>query len=76
MTEIPGHFDITLNVTRGDLAGVRLPSDGAAPDALPENNASSSIFAAMLELGLKLESRNVSIQHIVVDSAEKVPTEN
>jgi uncharacterized protein (TIGR03435 family) len=76
MTEIQGHFDITLNVTRGDLAGMRLPSDGAAPDALPENSASSSMFAAMQELGLKLESRNVSIQHIVVDSAEKVPTGN
>src|SRR3984957_16355402 len=63
MTEIQGHFDITLNVTRGDLAGVRFPMDGAAPDTPPENNASSSIFAAMQELGLKLESRNGPIEH-------------
>jgi uncharacterized protein (TIGR03435 family) len=76
MTDIQGYYDITLNVTRGDLAGLRLPSDGAAPDTLPKNSASSSIFAAMQELGLKLESRNAPIEHIVVDSAEKIPTGN
>jgi uncharacterized protein (TIGR03435 family) len=76
MTEIQGHFDITLNVTRRDLAGLRFPSDGGAADTLTESNASSSIFTAMQELGLKLESRNVSMEHIVVDSAERVPTGN
>jgi uncharacterized protein (TIGR03435 family) len=76
MTEIQGHFDIALDVTRGDLAGMRLPPDGAAADAVPENNASSSVFAAMQEIGLRLESRNAPIQHIVVDSVEKVPTGN
>jgi uncharacterized protein (TIGR03435 family) len=76
MTEIQGHFDIALNVTRGDLAGLRFPSDGGAADTLPESNASSSIFAAVQELGLKLESRNVPMEHIVVDSVEKVPTGN
>jgi uncharacterized protein (TIGR03435 family) len=76
MTEIQGYFDITLNVTRGDLAGLRFPSDGAAADAAPENNASSSVFAALQELGLKLESRSAPIEHIVVDSVEKVPTGN
>ena len=76
MTEIQGHFDITLNVTRGDLAGMRFPLDGAAADSVPDNDASSSVFAAMQELGLKLESRNAPMEHIVVDSAEKVPTGN
>jgi uncharacterized protein (TIGR03435 family) len=76
MTEIQGHFDITLNVSTGDLAGLNFAPGRAPADTLPENNASSSVFAAMQELGLKLESRNVPIQHIVVDSAEKVPTGN
>jgi uncharacterized protein (TIGR03435 family) len=75
-TGIQGHFDITLNVTREDLAGIKLPSNGAGPDVATENNASSSIFAAIQELGLKLESRKAPILHIVVDSAEKVPTGN
>jgi uncharacterized protein (TIGR03435 family) len=76
MTEIQGHFDISLNVTRRDLAGMNLRPDSAAADAVPESNASSSVFAAMQELGLKLESRNAPIQHTVVDSAEKIPTGN
>jgi len=75
MTGIQGYFDITLNVTREDLGGMNLPSDSASADS-PENKASSSVFAAMQELGLKLESRSAPIQHIVVDSAEKVPTGN
>jgi uncharacterized protein (TIGR03435 family) len=76
MTEIQGHFDITQNVARGDLAGMNLPPNSASADTVPENNASSSVFAAMQELGLKLESRNAPIEHIVVDGAEKVPTGN
>jgi uncharacterized protein (TIGR03435 family) len=75
MTDIQGHFDITLNVTREDLGGMNLPPDSASAEN-PENKASSSVFAAMQELGLKLESRSAPIQHIVVDSAEKVPTGN
>jgi uncharacterized protein (TIGR03435 family) len=75
MTEIQGRFDITLNVAREDLAGLSFPPDGAA-DTPHENNSSSSVFAAMQELGLRLESRNAPIPHIVVDSAEKVPTGN
>jgi uncharacterized protein (TIGR03435 family) len=73
MTEIQGHFDITLNVTREDLAGMKLPPDGDSP---PDNKASASIFAAMLELGLKLESRKAPIQYVVVDSAQKIPDGN
>jgi len=74
MTDIQGHFDITLNVTREDLGGMNLPSDSASADN-PGNNA-SSVFAAIQELGLKLESRRAPVQHVVVDSAEKVPTGN
>jgi uncharacterized protein (TIGR03435 family) len=76
MTEIQGHFDITLNVTRADLAGLSFAPNSASADTVPENNASSSVFAAMQEIGLKLESRNAPMEHIVVDSAAKVPTGN
>lgn len=71
MTDIQGHFDITLNVTREDLGGMNFP-----PADVPDNKASSSVFTAIQELGLKLESRNAPIEHIVVDSAEKIPTGN
>jgi uncharacterized protein (TIGR03435 family) len=75
MTDIQGHFDITLDVSREDLAGMNLPTDSASADT-PENKAASSVFAAMQELGLKLEPRRAPIQHIVIDSAEKVPSGN
>jgi uncharacterized protein (TIGR03435 family) len=76
MTGIQGNFDITLNVSMQDLAGLKqiLAAAGAADTT--ESNASSSIFSAIQELGLKLESRNAPIQNIVVDRAEKMPTGN
>lgn len=64
MTGIQGSFDISIK------------EDGGPPDSIPDSNFTSSILAAMQELGLKLESRLAPIRHIVVDSAEKVPTGN
>ena len=55
---------------------MNLPPNSAPADTVLENHASSSVFAAMQELGLRLESRNAAIEHIVVDSAEKVPAGN
>jgi uncharacterized protein (TIGR03435 family) len=75
MTNIQGHFDITLNVTTEDLGGMNFAPANVSADTA-ENKASSSVFAAMQELGLKLESRRARIDHIVVDSADKVPTGN
>lgn len=71
MTEIAGYFDITLDAAPDSMPG--LPQLGSAnPDApqLP------SIFAAIRELGLNLEPRKVSVKQLLVDSAQKIPTEN
>ena len=64
MTGLRGHFDITLNI------------DSGTPNTIPDTNFSSSILSAVQTLGLKLESRTAPLQHIVVDSAEKIPTRN
>jgi uncharacterized protein (TIGR03435 family) len=86
MTGIEGRFDITLDVSMDDLSRwQRLSSTGApgprseisgsyAP--APETNPSPSLFTAVKELGLKLESRRAPIEYIIVDTADRNPTEN
>ncbi len=68
-TGIDGSFNITLD---------------AAPDSLPGLNARTkvadspypSVFSALKQLGLALEPRNVTVNILVVDSADKVPVSN
>ncbi len=73
MTEIPGYFDIEINVNPADLEGLRKMwgSDLSAGDS-----PYSSLFTALQALGLKLETRKAPIDHLIIDSALKVPTEN
>lgn len=60
-TGIDGSYDIRLEYAR----------DGDTDSALP------SIFTALQEqLGLKLESRKVPVEMLVIDSVERVPAEN
>lgn len=61
-TEIKGVFDITLEY---------------APDPSNESAGRASIFTAIQEqLGLRLESAKGPIEILVIDHAEKIPTEN
>jgi uncharacterized protein (TIGR03435 family) len=63
MTGMAGVYDFTL----------RWRSDDTAVDG----SSSPSIFTALQEqLGLKLETRKIEFRILVVDSAERVPTEN
>jgi len=70
MTKIQGIFDITLDAAPDTLPGLHFgtPSDDSA--SLP------SIFAAIRGLGLSLESRQIAVKQLVVDSAQKIPTPN
>jgi uncharacterized protein (TIGR03435 family) len=75
MTEIQGLFDFDFEANPADLEGLRKMS---ATEGLPlgDDSAYSSIFTGMQALGLRLESRKAPINHLIVDSALKVPTEN
>ena len=64
MTGLQGHFNITLDI------------DSGTPNTIPDTNFSSSILTAVQTVGLKLESRIAPLEHIVVDSAEKIPSGN
>jgi len=68
-TGVDGIFNITLD---------------AAPDSLPGLNARTkdtdslypSVFSALKQLGLALEPRNVTVNILVVDSADRIPVPN
>lgn len=62
-----------VNDTPDVVSFRRRPDSGAAPDAI----SGLSVFTAVHEqLGLKLESRKAPIAMLVIDHAERVPTEN
>lgn len=61
-TGIQGSFDITL------------APEGGPPNSIPDTNFTSAVITAVGDLGLKLETRIAPLQHIVVDSGDKVPT--
>ena len=64
MTGLNGQFEFKLDWTPGDSP--------ATPDA-----SAPTLFTAVQEqLGLKLESRKGPVDVVVVDHAEKTPTEN
>jgi uncharacterized protein (TIGR03435 family) len=87
-TKIEGQYDIEMDVSPEDLAGMRrvaVTPPGHAPGSsggpgeagpAPESAPKASIFTAIQQLGLKLDSRKAPMDHIMVDRAERVPTEN
>ena len=81
-TGIGGTFDIQLEWSPDDrLQGVppmqftpRDPGAPTPPDAVTP--AGPSLFTAIQSLGLKLEPRKAPIDMLVIDRADKTPTEN
>ena len=68
-TAVPGEFDFQLKWTSDDMRAT-------PPDAVPDAASGPSLFVALQEqLGLKLESRKVPADVLVIDHAEK-PSEN
>jgi len=85
MTELPGAYDVTLEFAPDatmSIAMMKMSKMAARPAEGPDGGGSGgatgpSIFTAVQEqLGLRLEPRKAPLDMIVVDRAEKVPTEN
>jgi uncharacterized protein (TIGR03435 family) len=89
MTELTGNYQVALDLSMEDMKNVARASGmggmmmmGAAAggaSTAPSDTASeptSSIFATIQQLGLKLESRKAPIELLVIDHVEKMPTEN
>jgi uncharacterized protein (TIGR03435 family) len=87
MTELKGNYEVAIDISLADLMaaaraqGVNVPgpAGGADPSAgsLPADpGGGTTVFDSVQKLGLKLEARKANVEQLVVDSAEKAPTEN
>ncbi len=79
-TGLTGKYDFTLKWTPDDRAGpISAANQGGgsrSDDAPPPDSSGPSIFTAIQEqLGLKLESRKVPVEMLVIDHVE-APSEN
>ncbi len=84
-TGLTGEYDYSLEfspegLARGGLAGLPPPPPGVGgppPENPPADQDAPSLLTAVQEqLGLKLESKKGPMDLLVIDHAEKTPTEN
>jgi uncharacterized protein (TIGR03435 family) len=81
LTGIEGEYDVALEISPDDMAGMRrlalAPSRATqAAQPAPEATPGASIFTAIQQLGLRLDSRKAPVEFIVVEKVERAPTEN
>ena len=86
MTDLKGYYQVAIDFSLGDLLAMAraqgmdvppIPGAAGTPGvAASDPSGSSSMFAAVQALGLKLEQRKAVTEQLVIDHAEKIPTEN
>jgi len=88
MTELKGTYQVALDLSMEDMmkvarsAGMGMMmgpgprADASRSPADAASTPSSSVFTAVQQLGLKLDTRKAPVETIVVDHLEKTPTEN
>ena len=84
MTGLTGNYEVAITVPMEalEIAGRTGASSGAAGVAMPADAASdpgsgqSLLLKAVQSMGLKLERRKITVEQLVIDHAEKTPTEN
>jgi uncharacterized protein (TIGR03435 family) len=69
-TALTGKFDFKLQWTPENPVQMKSPDE-----PVPDNEHGPSIFAAVQQLGLRLENQKGPVEIIVIDSVEK-PTAN
>ena len=75
LTALAGRYDFDLEFGREDVNGMAMvaTAGGAAP---PASEFGVSVFTSIQRIGLKLDPQRLPLDTIVVDRAEKTPSEN
>jgi uncharacterized protein (TIGR03435 family) len=85
MTGLKGNYQVAFDMSMADLMaaaramGTDVPTTkekGAAGIVEADDPSGSTVYSSVQKLGLKLEQRKANLEQIVVDHAEKMPTEN
>jgi len=74
-TGLKGKYDVTIDVAKY-LPDIQARGDGGGRGGPPVDPIPIIMTGLQEELGLKLESRKMPLDLLIIDHAEKVPTEN
>jgi len=82
-TELKGNFQVALSLTLDNLmliarsSGINIPLPPGGPAGTASDpTGGGAVFSSVQQLGLRLESQKESIEFVVIDHLEKMPTEN
>jgi len=87
-TGLSGSFQVALDLTMADLTGMMTKLSAASGGAIvpPEAQArmaqlaaadpGGAVLGSISKLGLRLEKQKGSVANLVIESADKMPTEN
>ena len=77
MTGLADTYQVTFDIPTEELKRAKIAAEGMhAGETASDPSSGSAVFAAIQPLGLKIEPRKMTVDVLVVDHAEKVPTEN
>jgi uncharacterized protein (TIGR03435 family) len=91
MTGLKGNYEVSLEFSLADMVaaaraqGLDVPGGAAGAGATPKEGIAqasdpggggSTVYRSVEALGLKLDQRKAPVEQIIVDNAEKAPTEN
>lgn len=85
-TDLKGNYEISMDFSLADMIAQASAQAGfgeggatnnaAGPEASDPGGSGVSVSDSLSKMGLKLDSRKAPIEQLVVDSSEKMPTEN
>ena len=82
MTGLAGHYEVALDIPiakMGGIAGTSVPNPNvqeSRPAEIASDPGGGSVLRSLRSLGLNLEDRKMLVEQLIIDHAEKVPTEN